>query len=272
MSLAQRLDADPSEPALEARDISVVRDGRAIVSRVSVALSAGELLVIVGPNGAGKSTLLNALAGDFAPEEGDVLLGGRPLADYALEELATNRAVVGTPPRLAFDYSVRDVVAMGWLHGDRYGAVPRYHALAAALEENELEQLADRRYMTLSSGERQRAEYARASLQLWRPEGDSMQRWLLLDEPTANLDVAHGVTMLEALARRARAGDGVLAVLHDLDLAARFADRVALLCMGELVALGTPAEVLTAERLSEVYGTPIHVEHHAVLKRLVVIG
>ncbi len=126
--------------------------------------------------------------------------------------------------------------------------------------------------MTLSSGERQRAEYARATLQLWAPAAERDAKYLLLDEPTANLDVAHGVSMLESLAGRARSGDGVLAVLHDLDLAARFADRVALLAGGELVALGTPSEVLTAERLSAVYGTPIHVEQHAALGRLVVIG
>ncbi|MEE4278956.1 MAG: heme ABC transporter ATP-binding protein [Halieaceae bacterium] len=260
--------------SLKAHAISVLRGGRRILSDVSLELAAGELLVVVGPNGAGKSTLLAALAGDGEVDEGEVTLDDRALDRFELDELAERRAVVGTPPRLAFDYTVRDVVAMGWLHGDRYGLQSFGEALGAVLEANELEELARRTYMTLSSGERQRAEYARACLQLWRPEGEAGQpsRWLLLDEPTANLDVAHGVAMLESFAARARAGDGVLAVLHDLDLAARFADRVALLAGGELIALGAPAEVLTAERLTRVYGTPIHVEQHAALNRLVVIG
>jgi len=266
---------------IEARGISVRRGGRWILRDVSLELRTGELLVVVGPNGAGKSTLLAALAGDSGIDAGELRLDGRPLSDFALDELAERRAVVGTPPRLAFDYTVRDVVAMGWLHGDRFGVQQFGEALGHVLEVNELVDLARRTYMTLSSGERQRAEYARACLQLWRPRehggrtggrDESGARWLLLDEPTANLDVAHGVTMLESFAARARGGDGVLAVLHDLDLAARFADRVALLAGGELVALGSPAEVLTAERLSSIYRTPIHVEQHAALQRLVVIG
>ena len=258
--------------SLEAIGVSVRRGGREILRDVSLGLHAGELLVVVGPNGAGKSTLLAALAGDSDVSSGEVCLDGRPLAEFSLDELAARRAVVGSPPRLAFDYTVRDVVAMGWLHGESLGAGALAIALDAVLEANELTELARRTYMTLSSGERQRAEYARASLQLWQVNDRREPRWLLLDEPTANLDVAHGITMLESFAARARQGDGVLAVLHDLDLAARFADRVALLTDGELVALGTPQQVLTAERLSEVYRTPIHVEEHVGLERLVVIG
>ena len=258
--------------SLQAEHISVERGGRTILSDVSLALHPGELLVVVGPNGAGKSTLLAALTGDAPPSRGRVRLDGRALEDFSLESLAGLRAVVGTPPQLAFHYTVRDVVAMGWIHGERYGPGAFALAMASALEACELSSLAQRHYMTLSSGERQRAEYARASLQLWRPATDRSPRWLFLDEPTANLDVAHGISMLEALAARARAGDAVLAVLHDLDLAARFADRVALLAGGELQALGSPAAVLTAGRLSAVYRTPIHVEQHAQLQRLVVIG
>jgi len=258
--------------SLEALNVSVRHGGRPILDAVTLALHPGELLVVVGPNGAGKSTLLAALAGDSDVSAGEVCLNGRPLDDYSLDELAARRAVVGTPPRLAFDYTVRDVVAMGWLHGDSLGAGALEAALDVVLAVNELVELAHRTYMTLSSGERQRAEYARASLQLWQTDDMREPRWLLLDEPTANLDVAHGITMLESFAGRARQGDGVLAVLHDLDLAARFADRVALLSGGELVALGAPEQVLTAERLSEIYRTPIHVEEHAELERLVVIG
>ena len=125
--------------------------------------------------------------------------------------------------------------------------------------------------MSLSSGEQQRAQFARGLLQIWRPKGDFTPRWLLLDEPTANLDVAHGLGLLRDLRAVANQGVGVLVVLHDLDLAARFADQVLLLEAGCKVGCGEPDEIMTAETLSRIYRTPIHVERHASLGRLVVI-
>lgn len=257
---------------LVADRVSVVRGGNCLLRDASLTLNAGELLVIVGPNGAGKSTLLATLAGDITPDRGAVTLDSRNLGDYPPATLAARRAVVGSPPRLAFDYRVRDVIAMGWLRDGRHHSAAFGMALASVLDRCELVHLADRIYMTLSSGERQRAEYARALMQLWREAKDAAPRWLLLDEPTANLDVAHAVSMLDSLQAQSRAGDGILVVLHDLDLAARFADRVALVADGEITALGTPAAVLTSDRLTSVYRTPIHVEHHRALNRLVVIG
>ncbi len=132
------------EARLSAQEVSVVRGGRTILNRVSLELRAGELLVVVGPNGAGKSTLLNALAGDSEPSSGAISIEGRALSDFSLDELALRRAVVGTPPRLAFDYSVRDVVAMGWLHGERFGRDKREQVLAEVLKANELTDLASR--------------------------------------------------------------------------------------------------------------------------------
>jgi len=131
--------------------------------------------------------------------------------------------------------------------------------------------MAQRTFMSLSSGERQRAEFARGLLQLWCPVGDTAPRWLLLDEPSANLDVAHARAMLEQLRRIASRNIGVLAVLHDLDLAARCADRVILLEAGRVVVQGAPEAVMREEILSRVYRTPIHVEQHTLLNRLVVI-
>ena len=258
--------------SLRASNVTVVRNGKRILSGADVSVRAGELVVVVGPNGAGKSTLLAVLAGDIPATSGRVSLGGKELQDYPLETLAGLRAVVGQPPQLAFNYTVRDVISLGWMHGERYGPEAFDLALASVMEACELMDLADRTYMTLSSGERQRVEFARATLQLWRPAENDQPRWLLLDEPTANLDVAHGVSMLEALAAQAQAGDGVLAVIHDLDLAARFADRVVLISNGVVEAIGPPHDVLTADRLTGVYGTSIHVEHHEALQRLVVIG
>ncbi|KGE03008.1 heme ABC transporter ATP-binding protein [Pseudohaliea rubra] len=258
--------------SLVATAVSLHRGAATLLSSVSVRVEPGELLVLVGPNGAGKSTLLSLLAGDDEPDAGVVTLDGRALQDLTLSERAARRAVVGPPPALAFDYSVRDVVAMGWLHGERFGQVAPAEALGDVLEACELSDLAGRAFRSLSSGEKQRAQFARGWLQLWRPAGDRTARWLLLDEPNANLDVAHGLRLLEDLQRLAGEGLGVLAVLHDLDLAARFADRIVLLDHGRAVASGKPEAVLSADRLSHVYGAPVHVEHHAALGRLVVIA
>lgn len=257
---------------LSAHQLRIERSGRCILRVDSLLLHPGELVAVVGPNGAGKSTLLAALAGDTAPDTGKVALNQRDLSRFTPAELARLRAAIGTPPNLAFGFTVRDVVAMGWLHGRTPHSRDFHTALTEVLADCELSALAERTYMTLSSGERQRVQYARACLQLWPVFDFEAPRWLFLDEPTANMDVAHAVHLLAALSARVRQGDGVMVVLHDLDLAARYADRVILVNDGEIDTEGPPEQVLTSERLSRVYGAPIHAELHPVLARLVVIG
>jgi iron complex transport system ATP-binding protein len=258
--------------SLVAEAIDVRVGDTLLLEDVSVEIAPGQLVVVLGPNGAGKSTLLSALAGDRPPDRGAVRLGETPLDDIAPERQAELRAVVAAPPQLAFDFTVADVVAMGWLHGERYGQYAQDHALVDILDACELAELADRVFMTLSSGERQRVQFARGLMQLWQPPQDSAPRWLLLDEPTANLDIAHAIGLLEALREQTRCGIGVLAIVHDLDLGARYADRVVLLADGRVAAAGTPETVMTGELLSRVYGTPVHVEYHASLDRLVVLA
>lgn len=255
---------------LRADQVTIEVDGRRLIDAIDLEVQLGELLVVVGPNGAGKSTLLAVLAGDRRPDRGAVYCDGRPLHAMSLSEQAERRAVVGAPPSLAFDYTVVDVVTMGWLHGERK-AMESHAALESVLGMCDLAHLADRVYMTLSSGERQRVQFARGLMQLWRPAKDALPRWLLLDEPTANLDIAHAIQLLAALAAQARAGLGVLAIVHDLDLGARFADRVVVLSEGRVAAAGAPEAVMTGELLSAVYGTPIHVEYNWRVGRLVVL-
>lgn len=257
---------------LSAYQVRVERQGLTILSVDQLSLRPGELVVVVGPNGAGKSTLMSLLSGDCQPSDGEVCLNARPLDDFHPAELACHRAAIGAPPSLAFDFTVQDVVALGWLHGKTIHNREFFNALKTVLEQCELAGLAERKYMTLSSGERQRVQYARACLQLWPVLDIQGPRWLLLDEPTANMDVAHAVHLLDALRQRTARGDGVVVVLHDLDLAARYADRVLLVCSGKLIAAGQPETVMTSDVLSDAYQTPIHVEHHPTLQRLVVIG
>ena len=256
---------------LSADNVTVRAGDATLLDGIDVDVVPGELTVVLGPNGAGKSTLVSALAGDRRPDAGVVRLAETPLEHIPLQRQAELRAVIGPPVALAFDFTTTDVVAMGWVHGERFGARAREEAVEDVLARCELAPLRDRVYMTLSSGERQRVQFARGLLQIWRLPGDSTPRWLLLDEPTSNLDIAHALGLLDALKEEARCGVGVLAIVHDLDLGVRYADRIVLLAGGRVVAAGAPESVMTRERLTEVYGTPVLVEHNPTLGRLTVL-
>lgn len=236
--------------------ISVRRGGRALLDAVSLQLEPGRVTALLGPNGAGKSTLLKLLAGDLAPDEGVVRLDGTDLGALSAPELAMRRAVLPQLSGLSFPFTVREVVRLGrHPHGDAYGPSGA-DAVHRALEALELEALAETEYGVLSGGERQRTHAARVLAQLDGLEG---QPWLLLDEPTSALDLAHQHRLLEATTRRARSGVGVLLVLHDPNLAARYADDLVLLGAGRVLAHGPTREVLAEEPLSQLYGVPVRV-------------
>jgi iron complex transport system ATP-binding protein len=230
-----------------ARAVTVRAGRQTLLARVSVEIIPGEVLVVVGPNGAGKSTLLRALAGDIQPDEGEITLDDRPLPSFSREALARRRAVLLQHSPLAFDFRVREVVRFGRAP---FGSAPDDELrVQRALDDVGLGGWEDRRYPTLSGGERQRVQLARVLTQLDPPAG----RYLLLDEPTASLDVAHA-QLVVSLARRAAArGAGALVVMHDLNLAFAHADRVLLLHRGQTEALGPPDEVATPELLGAVY-------------------
>lgn len=222
---------------LRAHDVSLRLGASKVLADVSVTVTPGTFAALVGPNGAGKSSLLRVLSGDLAPSGGYVTLDDEPMALFSSRDLAELRSVMGQSATIAFDFYVEEVLAMGWLGS----AVAYREALRDVVRRCTLDGLLDRRFNTLSGGESQRVQFARALLQIWRGPSASTSaapRYLLLDEPTASLDINHELALLR-LARQACAQNiGVLAVLHDLNLAARFADRVALLDGGCMVADG----------------------------------
>lgn len=224
-----------------------VRIGAAVlVDEVSLEVKAGELVTVVGPNGAGKSTLLAVLAGDRVPTSGLVRLSDQVLARQTGKQLAARRAVLPQRAGLAAAFTALEVVMLGQAGGDREGRAERAaHRLAAV----ELGHLAHRSYPTLSGGEQQRVQLARVLEQL----GDDGGRALFLDEPTAALDPRHQHLVLALARRAARAGHAVVAVLHDLTLAARHADRVAVMHRGALAAYGPPAAALAPDLLHRVF-------------------
>jgi len=237
---------------LRARGVAVDVAGRRILDGVDLALAAGEMLVLVGPNGAGKSTLLSVLAGDRAPTVGTVELDGAVLGSWPVAERARRRSVLTQSNEVSFPFPVRDVVRMGRAPWRRHPLSARDDAaVAEALEAGEVSAFADRPVTALSGGERARAAFARSFAQECPIA--------LLDEPTASLDIRHQHRVLARTRERVNAGGAAVIVLHDLGLAAAYADRIALLDDGRVAAAGPPRDVLDAELLSRVYRHPIEV-------------
>ena len=237
-----------------------------VLKDVSLQLAAGTVTALVGPNGAGKSSLLRVLSGEIASRQ--VFMDSRPLAEVGIRDLARRRSVMTQSTSMAFDFLVAEVLAMGWVGGAReLGTV----ALNEVARDCLVDHLLERRFNTLSGGERQRVQFARCRLQIWcRNDSGPASRYLLLDEPTSSLDLDHELLVLRQARRVSAENVGVLMVLHDLNQAARFADQVALLANGAMVASGPPEAVLTSATLSRVYRTAVCVERHPRLGRLVI--
>ncbi|MGY4106979.1 heme ABC transporter ATP-binding protein [Aeromonas encheleia] len=248
-------------PLLDCQDVSLCRGGRPILDRLSLSLQSGTLTALLGPNGAGKSSLLKCLTGELE-YDGEIRLFGRARQAWAGTELAHRLGVLPQSSSLSFPFLCEEVVAMGRLPHAEPGA-RRDEIVQAAMTHAGVEHLAGRLYPGLSGGERQRVQFARVLAQIWHaPDEPQAPRLLLLDEPTSALDLKYQhqlLTMARALAGRNTA---VLVVLHDLNLAARYADRLVMLEQGRLMADGAPTEVLTPELIARLYGYPAQVLHH----------
>ncbi len=244
-------------PGLAARSATYATATRILLQEIDIVLRPGEVVAVIGPNGAGKSTLLKLLAGDLVPTGGDILLDGRPLSRFSAHDLSLRRAVLPQQTILQFAFSAREVVEMGRApHRERRGSRVAERIVVAAMERTETRSLESRSYPTMSGGEQGRVSLARVLAQ------DAPI--LFLDEPTAALDLRHQGLVMEIARELASQGASVLAVLHDLNLAAAYADRLAVLCDGHLVANDEPWAVLTERLLSDVYGCPIAVCPHPV--------
>lgn len=239
--------------ALEARNVTVTVGGRDVLIDASIAVSSGEVVALVGPNGAGKSTLLSVLAGDRVPSHGIVHMRGVPLADVPIAERARVRSVLLQSNAVSFPYAVGDVVAMGRAPWQRTSAADDDQEwIDRAMSIAEVAQFATRPVTALSGGESARVAFARTYAQATPIE--------LLDEPTAALDIRHQHRVLASVRDRVtREAGSAIVVLHDLALAAAYADRIALLADGVVVAIGTPTEVLRSDLLTATYRHPISV-------------
>ncbi len=256
---------------LTARDLSFYAGSRALVDKVSLTAAPGEFVAIAGPNGAGKSTLIKLLAQELMPASGIIELNRLPLNDWRALERARMLAVLPQESKLAFAFTGLEVALFGrYPHcTTRAGMLARDDRRIAmeALAMADATHLAERDFTTLSGGEKARVQLARVLAQLWTPctvDGKRQPRYLLLDEPTAALDLKHQHATLAAARDFARReGDvGIIAVLHDLNLAAQYADRLLLMQHGHIAVQGRPAEVLTAECIEAVFEIKVNVMRH----------
>ncbi len=245
---------------LTLQSLTINYGARTILHGITFDVQSGEVLALIGPNGVGKSTLIRAISGSVSIASGQVLIDARDLRQLSIEQRARLVAVVPQAVRLPESFTVLDTVLMGrtpyigWLGRE---SEADQKAAFDAMDRTCTLELTARRIGELSGGEQQRVLIARALAQ--------SAKTLLLDEPTAHLDLKHQADILTLVRDLAHdEGFAVLIVLHDLNLAALYADRVALLSNGQLVALGTPEEVLTTDRLSPVYGMRITVYEHPV--------
>lgn len=238
---------------LEIEDLHVLLGHRTVLDSVNLQARAGEVLAVCGANGAGKSTLLKAVLGEV-PAQGVVRLNGRDIAKSRASDLARIRAVLPQDTEVAFTFTLGEIVAMGLEAGD---FCARPEVMMQALHAVGLAGREDDPFHSLSGGERQRGHLARAMAQVWAPVGPQGPRWLLLDEPVASLDLGHQLQVMRLARGFADAGGGVIAVMHDLNLSAMFADRIAFLIDGQLAAVGPPSEVLVPPLLERAYGCRI---------------
>lgn len=239
---------------LHVHGVGVRLGQRQLLQATTAQFATGQVTAVLGPNGAGKSTLMSTLTGQRQPHCGQVALAGQPLATYVPEALARCRAFVAQESQVAFDFSVQEVVELGRYPHRRRPAPDEADIPDLAMQATAVQHLAGRALNTLSGGEKARVHLARALAQIWECAGEGGARWLLLDEPTAALDLQHQHRVLQLAQRWARVhGVGVVAVLHDLNLALRYSDRCLVLAQGALVASGPTHEVLTPQCIQDIW-------------------
>ncbi len=241
--------------SIQLYSVSVSKCHKTILDSIDLVIKPNELTLLIGPNGAGKSTLLKACCGDLWVDQGDVLFNKQAITSLSADQLAKSRAVMTQSYEMGFGFTVAEIVAMGcFIYEDILCQQKQQDIIQEVMHYLDIEHLAKRNFLTLSGGEQQRTQLARVLAQLWSPYEQDEPRYLFLDEPTSSLDIFHQYHVLSLAKRLTQRNIGVLAVVHDLSLAASFADQLILLSKGQIVTQGSPESVLQRQHLSQVYG------------------
>ncbi|MBP56470.1 MAG: hypothetical protein CML89_02020 [Rhodobiaceae bacterium] len=234
--------------------VSLKYNDKSILEDINIEIKKGMILSILGPNGAGKSSLLNILSGDIESNLGNVFYDNTDIKNISIQERAFIRSVMSQNQPIVFDFSVRDIVEMGWLDkGNIRYSNNINNAIIGVLNDCEIAHLEKRKFNTLSGGEQRRVHFARSLIQLWRESGNKDSRYLMLDEPTSNLDLSHQIKLMNMLKKLANDGVGILLILHDLNLAFNFSDYIAIIKNGELFAYDKPLNIINKNILEDVF-------------------
>lgn len=251
--------------ALTLDRVSVHRGSQQIVQSINLDLPVGQMLGVLGPNGAGKTSLLTACCGELRPTGGRICLGDKQLNDQSAKQLARLRAVLPQQSQLTFNLPIRQIIQMGSYPFPEIDQPLIDQWIGDAIAVSDLYAHLSKPYDALSGGEQQRVQFARVLLQTWAIAHTQGCAYLFLDEPTASLDLKHQSLLLRAVRRLADDGlAAVFVILHDLNLAARWCDRILLLSQKHAPIDGSPTGVMTADALERVYGIPMRVEPHPI--------
>ena len=249
--------------SIDVNNLSYKIDSKYLMKDISFKIEENNILTIIGPNGAGKSTLIKLLSGDMPATEGTILFDGKNLASISIQERAFIRSVMSQSQEIVFDFSVKEVIEMGWLDKGNSAYFSQFDEVVDEVaRECSVESLLERNFSTLSGGEKKRVHFARTLIQLWRPSNSVEPRYMFLDEPNANLDILFEVKMMKLIQKKRNEGVGIVLILHDLNLAAKFSDTIAIVKGGSLIDFGTPQKVLTESTLSFAYELPMVVENN----------
>lgn len=238
---------------IEAINVCVQRGKKQILSQINFQAKSGDLTIIIGPNGSGKSTFVKALSREI-PYSGKITLNGHEVSQTKTDEMAKMRAVLPQSTILAFPFLVHEIVELGFsVNQFAIAKTELQNITTKALERVGLADYDNRYYHQLSGGEQARVQLARVLCQIWEPFCDGISRWMILDEPIASLDIQYQLVVMNIAKNFARCGGGVLAVLHDLNLASHYADKIILLKQGKIYCEGSASTVLTTQNLRDVY-------------------
>ncbi len=254
---------------LSVHNISFSHQGRRLLQEISFEVNRGELTVVLGSNGAGKSTLLKCISREWNPQQGQIVWNQKPLASWTGAALAKERAVLTQNFQISLPFSVEQIVMMGrYPHFKSSPSPLDNHTVLQSLRYTGIEHLKGRNYLTLSGGEQQRVQLARILAQLW--DGDNSNKLMLLDEPVSALDIQYQHGVMQLVKKLALRGFTIVAVLHDLNLALQYADKILMLKQGKQIAYGD-LQVLNGENIREVYEVDAELIQHPESKRKLVV-
>jgi len=248
--------------SIKIKNVSYKIKNKQILKNVSLIIEQGKMCAILGPNGSGKSTLIKVISGDIKPENGLIFFNKKNLIEINIKERAKIRSVMSQSQHIFFDFSVKEIIEMGWIEDNdiQHSAYDMNESLERVTNECDISSLVNRRFNSLSGGEQRRVHFARTLIQLYNKIELNNKRFIILDEPTSNLDLLHELKLITKLKEKASEGFGVLIVLHDLNIAYNFADKIALMDNGEIKYTGLPKEIFSDKILTSIYKTPIIVD------------